>query len=196
MSRIRVAIGNCGSLYQLEVMPEYDEGYLTAKVREMNKKIPKRGRGSQKKTSVSVKAEPTPIENSKTGKPSSHCQFFIKRALPAHESKEIEQTIKETIGKQCVVFCDKRTNSVTVSDYVDEHLIKNSIEETRRKPLSRWYVGVNSTRQILFGRNHELNRKYLQLNLSEICCNLSGKYVGKHPAGILAVARPANYCYN
>jgi hypothetical protein len=63
MHRIRGAMGKRDSLYNLEGMVEFDEGYFSTETSEKDKQNLKRGRGSQKQTNVAVMAESTPLED-------------------------------------------------------------------------------------------------------------------------------------
>jgi hypothetical protein len=61
MHKIRAAMGQRDSKYQLEGMIEFDEGYFATEINTKKKKKLKRGRGSQKNEIVSVMAESTPL---------------------------------------------------------------------------------------------------------------------------------------
>ena len=196
MHRIREAMGKRDSLYNLEGMVEFDEGYFSTETSEKDKKNIKRGRGSQKKTNVAVMAESTPLENPKTGKTSNHCRYFKMKVLRTHESEEIDQTIKGNFDEQCIVFSDKSTSYVNISNYVDVHVTEKSTKETTIKILPWSHIAISNAKRTLLGIYHKINGKYLQLYLDEFCYKLNRRYFGERLFDRLAVAMSYNYWYN
>jgi hypothetical protein len=95
MHKIRAAMGQRDSKYQLEGMIEFDEGYFATEINTKKKKKLKRGRGSQKNEIVSVMAESTPLEDIKTGETSKHVRYFKMKVVNDHSCESINQVVKE-----------------------------------------------------------------------------------------------------
>jgi transposase-like protein len=61
-------------------------------------------------------AESTPLENIDTGKKENHVRYFTK-VFYGHNGEEINKTIKESTGNQSIVFTDKSTSYVDISEF-------------------------------------------------------------------------------
>jgi hypothetical protein len=133
MHKIRSAMGKRDALYQLEGAVEFDEGYFEKATSEKVKL--KRGRGSQRQVNVAVMAEPTPLKDLTTGETSSHCGYFKMRVLHDHKSSTIDQTMDNTLAGKNIVFSDKSTSYVNISDYVDAQFMEKSNKQTTKSTL-------------------------------------------------------------
>jgi hypothetical protein len=120
--KLRKAMGTRDERYTLEGMIEFDEGYFTVESSEIAQEKALRGRGAAGKQNVAVMAESTPLENIETGEKSKSCRYFKAKVLETHLSLEINETIKESIDNQSIVFTDKSTSYVDISDFVELHI--------------------------------------------------------------------------
>ena len=195
MHRIRVAMGKRDNLYQLEGMVELDEGYFTTETSEKDKQNLKRGRGSQKQTNVAVMAESTPLEDIETGSTSKHCRYFKMKVLQNHLSKGINTVVKENFDEKCIVFSDKSTSYVDISDYIEVHITEKSTRETTIKSLPWVHIAISNAKRNLLGIYHKINCKYLQSYLDEFCYKLNRRYFGDRLFDRLAIAMSDNYWY-
>ena len=137
MHRIRKAMGQRDHMYNLEGMVEFDEGYFATETSNSDKLKLKRGRGSQKQTNVAVMAESSPLEDIATGKTSKHCRYFKMKVLYSHCSDEINQVVKDNFDERCIVFSDKSTSYLDISEYVDVHVTEKSTKETTARTISQ-----------------------------------------------------------
>ena len=196
MHRIRKAMGKRDSLYTLEGMVEFDEGYFTTETSEKDKQNLKRGRGSQKQTNVAVMAESTPLEDIATGKVSKHCRYFKMKVLEDHASETINKVIEDNFDEKCIVFSDKSTSYVDIAKYIDIHVSEKSSKHTTVKNLPWVHIAISNAKRTLLGINHKIKGKYLQLYLDEFCYKLNRRYFGEKLFDRLAVAMADNYWYN
>ena len=120
--KLRKAMGQRDARYTLEGMIEMDEGYFTVESTELEKATNKRGRGSKGKQNVAVMAESTPLENIETGKVSKQVRYFKAKVLDSHKSNEIDNTIQQSLEDKTIVFTDKSSSYVDISDYVELHV--------------------------------------------------------------------------
>ena len=95
-------MGKRDNLYTIEDMVEFDEGYFTVATSEGT--VLKRGRGSQKKSTVAVMAESVPLEDLTTGKKSRHCRYFKMNVIPDHKAESVNQTIVQNLDDASIVF--------------------------------------------------------------------------------------------
>ena len=195
MHRIRAAMGKRDNLYQLEGMIEFDEGYFATGTDEKERQNLKRGRGSQRKTNVAVMAESTPLEDLDTGKVEKHVRYFKMKALESHKATGVSDTIRKSLAEQCIVFSDKSTSYVDISDYVELHVSEISTKETTQINLPWVHIAISNAKRTFLGIYHKINGKYLQLYLDEFCYKLNRRYFGNRLFDRLAVAMSDNYWY-
>jgi hypothetical protein len=196
MHRIRKAMGHRDSMYGLEGTLEFDEGYFATETTKQEKQNLKRGRGSQKKTNVAVMAESTPLEDIDTGKTSKHCRYFKMKVLSGHSSDEINETVEENFDEKCIVFSDKSTSYLNISEYIDVHVTEKSTKETTVKNLPWVHIAISNAKRTLLGIYHKIKGKYLQLYLDEFCYKLNRRYFGDRLFDRLTIAMVNNDWYN
>lgn len=196
MHKIREAMGKRDSLYSLEGMIEFDEGYFSTETNDKDKQNLKRGRGSQKKTNVAVMAESVPLENPETQETSKHCRYFKMKVLNSHNSEEINAIAEDNFDDKCIVFSDQSTSYVNISDYIDIHVSEKSTKETTVKTLPWVHIAISNAKRNLLGVYHKIKGKYLQLYLDEFCYKLNRRYFGDRLFDRLAVAMADNYWYD
>lgn len=177
--KIRKAMGNRDSKYTLEGMIEMDEGYFTVACSEVEQSKGKRGRGAAGKKNVMVSAESTPLENPETGKKSKHVRYFKAKVLDSHESEEVNNYVSESIDEQSIVFTDKSTSYVDISNYVEIYVTEKSSKETTKETLRWVHIFISNAKRNLLGNYHKIKGKYLQLYLNEFVYKLNRRYFGE-----------------
>jgi len=195
MHRIRAAMGKRDSLYELEGMVEFDEGYFATETNEKQRRNLKRGRGSQKQTNVAVMAESTPLEDLETGKVERHVRYFKMKALDNHKTDGVNNVLEKSLSDQCIVFSDKSSSYVDISDYVEMHVSEISTKETTISTLPWVHIAISNAKRTFLGIYHKINGKYLQLYLDEFCYKLNRRYFGDRLFDRLAIAMSDNYWY-
>ncbi len=176
MHKIREAMGKRDGLYLLQGEIEFDEGYFEIAT---SKKVKlKRGRGSQKQSQVAVMAESTPLEDITTGQKSSHCIYFKMKVVNSHKSKEINGLIQSSFAEKSIIFSDKSTSYVNISDYVEAHYTEKSNKETTQTTLKWVHIAISNAKRTLLGIFHKIKGKYLQNYLDEFCYKLNRRYFG------------------
>ena len=176
--KLRKAMGTRDEKYTLEGMIELDEGYFTVESSEIEQEKGVRGRGAAGKQNVAVMAESVPLENLETGKKSKSCRYFKAKVLETHLSLEINETVKESIDNQSIVFTDKSTSYVDISDFVELHVTEKSDKETTNETLKWVHITISNAKRNLLGNYHKIKRKYLQLYLNEFIYKLNRRYFG------------------
>lgn len=177
--KIRKAMGNRDSKYTLEGMIEMDEGYFTVACSQVEQSKGKRGRGAAGKKNVMVSAESTPLENPETGKKSKHVRYFKAKVLDSHKSEEVDNYVSESIDEQSIVFTDKSTSYVDISNYVEIYVTEKSSKETTKETLRWVHIFISNAKRNLLGNYHKIKGKYLQLYLNEFVYKLNRRYFGE-----------------
>ncbi|SIT97764.1 ISXO2-like transposase domain-containing protein, partial [Epilithonimonas bovis DSM 19482] len=86
--------------------------------------------------------------------------------------------IKESIDNQSIVFTDKSTSYVDISDFVELHITEKSDKETTNETLKWVHITISNAKRNLLGNYHKIKRKYLQLYLNEFIYKLNRRYFG------------------
>ncbi len=63
-------------------------------------------------------------------------RYFKAKVLDTHCSEEIDNTIESSLDERTIVFSDKSTSYVDISDYVELHVTKNQIKKRQKKHLN------------------------------------------------------------
>jgi transposase-like protein len=176
--KIRKAMGNRDDKYTLEGMIEMDEGYFKVASSEIEQAQQKRGRGAAGRKNVMVSAESTPLEDPDTGNKSKQVRYFKAKVLDSHKSEEVNQTVEESFDEKSIVFTDKSTSYVDISDYVELHITEKSDEDTTKDTLKWVHIFISNAKRNLLGNYHKIKGKYLQLYLNEFVYKLNRRYFG------------------
>lgn len=177
--KLRKAMGNRDARYTLEGMIEMDEGYFTVTSSEVEQSKGKRGRGAAGKANVAVFAESIPLEDIATGRTSNQVRYFKAKVLETHKSDEINTTMAESIADKTIVFTDKSTSYVDISDYVELHISEKSSQDTTKETLKWVHIFISNAKRNLLGNYHKIKGKYLQLYLNEFVYKLNRRYFGE-----------------
>lgn len=177
--KLRKAMGKRDDRYTLEGMIELDEGYFTVESSEIDKQKGKRGRGAAGKQNVAIMAESTPLEDLETGEKSKHVRYFKAKVLDTHQAEEFDKTIEGSFNEKSIVFTDKSTSYVDITDYVELHITEKSGKETTQDTLKWVHIFISNAKRNLLGNYHKIKGKYLQLYLNEFVYKLNRRYFGE-----------------
>ncbi|MBS9767058.1 MAG: IS1595 family transposase [Flavobacteriaceae bacterium] len=174
--KLRKAMGNRDARYTLEGMIELDEGYFTVASSEIEQSKGIRGRGAVGKQNVMIMAESTPLEDINTQKKERQCRYFKAKVLDTHKTSEVNETVKECLDEQSIVFTDQSTSYVDIADFVELHITEKSDETTTKETLKWVHITISNAKRNLLGNYHKIKRKYLQLYLNEFVYKLNRRY--------------------
>jgi len=186
--KLRKAMGKREARYTLEGMIEMDEGYFTVESTEIEQSKGIRGRGAVGKSNVAIIAESTPVEELETGKQDRVARYFKAKVLEDHTKEGINQTIKDCIDQQSIVFTDKSTSYVDIADFVELHVTEKSDANTTKTTLKWVHLAISNAKRNMLGNYHKIKRKYLQLYLNEFIYKLNRRYFGERIFERLVIA--------
>lgn len=186
--KLRDAMGNRDELYTLQDMIEFDEAYFSVAVSEIEKSKGIRGKGAKGKQNVGIFAESIPLEDIETGEKSKYCGYFKAVVLPTHKSDEVNDLVEENLDEQSIVFTDKSTSYVDISDFVELHISEKSDSQTTKETLRWVHIAISNAKRNLLGNYHKIKRKYLQLYLNEFVYKLNRRYFGEKVFDRLVIA--------
>jgi transposase-like protein len=191
--KLRKAMGKRDARYTLEGMIEMDEGYFTIESSEIEQNKGKRGRGAASKKNTMIMAESTVLEDEKTGKTERHCRYFKAKVLADHKAGSVNQTIQESIDEKSIVFTDKSTSYVDISDFVELHITEKSDKDVTKETLKWVHIAISNAKRNLLGNYHKIKGKYLQLYLDEFVYKLNRRYFGDKLFDRLVIANITCY---
>lgn len=175
MHRIRNKMGERDQRYTLKDMVEFDEAYFEKAIPKSTRNNIKRGKGSQRQVNVVVTAESIPLENQQ-GKQSRYCGYFKMKVIPNGKAYTIDKTLKESIEAKAIVFSDKSSSYVNISDYVEAHFTEKSSKQTTNETLKWVHIAISNAKRTLLGIYHKISGKYLQNYLNEFTYKLNRRY--------------------
>lgn len=177
MHKLREAMGQRDDLYSLKDMVEFDEAYVS--VASQQQAVVKRGKGSQKKSNVAVMAESTPLEDPGSGNKSKSVRYFKMKVLQDHKAKAVDEVLNESLDGKNIVFSDKSTSYINISDYVEVHISEVSNKNTTNHTLKWVHIAIANLKRNLLGVYHKIKGEYLQRYLNEFCYKLNRRYFGE-----------------
>ena len=112
-------------------------------------------------------------------KKSNQVCYFKAKVLDSHSSEEIDNTIENSSDERTIVFFDKSTSYVDISDYVELHLTEKSSEQTTKETLKWVHIFISNAKRTILYNYHKIKGKYLQLYLNEFVYKVNRKYFGE-----------------
>lgn len=173
MKKIRTCMGKAENGKTLTGMVELDDAYFTTSTPKHTKTKLKRGKGSQRKSKVTVMAESFPLEFD--GKKQRYCGQFRMKVNTSEHKKDAQQIVKETIDPKSILFTDQSTGYVDLKSLVDVHVSFKSSQKNIDE-LKWVHVAIANAKRNLLGIYHVIKEKYLQNYLDEFCFRLNRRY--------------------
>lgn len=192
MHKIRKAMAQRDALYTLEGEVELDEGHFAVPVKSGTRL--KCGLGSERRRPVAVMAETALLENHQTGERYSQCRYFKMKVLEKSSSKEINETVDESLDERTIVLSDKSNRYLDISDIVEGHVTCYSDKESTNTTLKWVHIAISNAKRTLLGIYHCIKGKNLQAYLDEFCYKLNRRYFGNGLFDRLLLAVASSRC--
>jgi hypothetical protein len=193
LQKIRMTMGSRDNQYPLDKIVELDEGFFESVDTEKSKgekdEKKKRGRGSQKQSTVLVMA--STVHDFKTEKKyNKPTKFRYVRMLVMDnlKSETVGQKVKENISKESVVKTDNYTSYTRIKDHVWCHIPQKVKPEDAGKILPWVHTMIANAKRTMLGVHHMVSKKYAQNYLDEFCYKVNRRYYGEQLFERLLVA--------
>jgi transposase-like protein len=173
MKKIRTFMGKAEDAKTLTGMVELDDAYFSTSTTNRMKRKLKRGKGSQKKSKVTVMAESFPLEIN--GRKERYCGQFKMKANPSENKDSAKEVVGQNIDPKSVLFTDQSTGYVDLKNLVDVHVSFKSTREGINE-LKWVHIAISNAKRTLLGIYHVIKEKYLQQYLDEFCFKLNRRY--------------------
>ena len=173
MKKIRTFMGKSEEAKTLKGMVELDDAYFSTSTAKRARRKLKRGKGSQKKSKVTVMAESFPLEVN--GRKERFCGQFKMKVNPSEDRHSANQVVDKNIDPDSVLFTDQSTGYVDLKNLVDVHVSFKSDYEGVNE-LKWVHIAIANAKRTLLGIYHVIKEKYLQYYLDEFCFKLNRRY--------------------
>jgi ISXO2-like transposase domain/Transposase zinc-ribbon domain len=183
IQKLRMTMRSRDSKYQLDKIVELDEAFFESVDTEKDddeKSTPKkRGRGSQKQTTVMVMASTVHVFN-KIKKYNKPTKFRFVRMLVVDNLKgqTVGEKVSENIKYDTVVKTDNYSSYSKIKEHVWCHISQNVGPKDAIKVLPWVHTMISNAKRTLLGVHHMISKKYTQNYLDEFCYKVNRRNFG------------------
>lgn len=181
LHKLRLAMGKRDDQYILSGQIELDEGFFSTEVNSDDKDKPlKRGRGSQKRTSVLVMAESKEVEGKTTRKGKPRKVGFIKmHVIPNLKANTINNQVATNISNEAALITDDSTSYVDLNKLVGQHQAQ-VIPKGKIGVILPWvHIAIGNAKKMLLDIHPNIKPEFLQSYLNEFCYKFNRRYFGE-----------------
>lgn len=183
MQKLRITMGSRDSKYQLDKIVELDEGFFESVDTEKDndeKAVPKkRGRGSQKQTTVMVMASTVhDFGNIKKFNKPTKFRFVKMLVVDNLKGKTVGEKVLENIKYDTVVKTDNYSSYSKIKENVWCHIPQNVSPKDAGKVLPWVHTMISNAKRTLLGVHHMISTKYTQNYLDEFCYKVNRRNFG------------------
>src|SRR5437867_4385225 len=161
LHKIRAAMGNRESKYELKNMIEMDDAFFVSHDKEDSNE--KRGRGSSKQSKVLVMTEVKPNKGRPTKSRKSSAFRFVKMFVIADSSSQtINATSQEMLSKDSKIKTDGWRGFNKLKEIVKKH-IKKVVPPSEASNVLPWvHTMISNAKRNFLGIHHSMKGEYLQ----------------------------------
>lgn len=177
--KIRLVMGLRDDSYTLGEEVELDEGFFeTVSIRRDKSEPLKRGRGSQRQTTVLVSIESKQVEEHINKK-----KYNTTKSVKFLKMKVINSLKKETVAHQVGLMVDKGTKIVSDGSGSYNKLAENYELDSRVIPkqdinkILPWvHTAISNAKRLFLDAHHRIDDDFLQSYLDEFCFKFNRRY--------------------
>lgn len=183
LKKLRATMGIRDSQYQLDDVVEVDEGFFSSVDTDKDEKEdekPKRGRGSQKKSTVMVLAK-TVYDGKPKKKHQKVSKFrFVKMVVMENlKGSSVDKVITGHVSPTSIVKSDDYTSYSNIKNLVECH-VKRAVPPKESSTYLPWvHTMIANAKRTLLGIHHMVSDKYIQGYLDEFCYKVNRRYYGE-----------------
>ena len=179
LHKLRSVMGLRDNQYKLEQEIELDEGFFETVSITRDKSEPlKRGRGSQRQTTVLVSIESKDAEddhNPKKHGKKKKVGYLKMKVIESLKKNEITDQVNASVEKNAKIISDKSTS------YVDLHKdfqIESKVIPKKDLPkVLPWvHTAISNAKRLFLDVHHRIDDDFLQNYLNEFCYKFNRRY--------------------
>lgn len=177
--KIRCVMGLRDDRYQLSEEVELDDGFFETVSITRDKSEPlKRGRGSQKQTTVLVSVESKPAGddyNPKKHGTNKRVKFLKMKVINSFKKKEVSEKIEIMIEHGSKIVSDK---SNSYNDLNEHYKIESNVvaKNEINKVLPWVHKAISNAKRLFLDVHHRIDDDFLQSYLNEYCYKFNRRY--------------------
>jgi hypothetical protein len=179
MHKLRLVMGLRDEKYTLSDEIELDEAYfVTVDLENKKSEKRKRGKGSQRNTTVLVLAESkeVPEEMQKKDKPNRKVKYIKMKVLPNSTSEQINDRASKVIEPSSTIISDGSKSYYKLNEIVDNHK-SEIVSKTKSFKLLPWvHIAISNAKRLLLDIHHHIDKDFLQSYLNEFCFKFNRRY--------------------
>lgn len=177
--KLRAVMGIREDKYQLKDEIELDKGFFETVSITRDKSEPlKRGRGSQRQTTVSVSVESK--EAGEDYNPKKHGKkkrvgYLKMKVVHSLKKEVIANTIERAVEKGTSIQSDNSTSYVDLKDNYQTN--PKTLQGKEATKLLPWvHTAISNAKRLLLDVHHRIDEDYLQNYLNEFCFKFNRRY--------------------
>ena len=177
--KLRSVMGLRDQQYQLRDTIELDEGFFETVSITRDKSEPlKRGRGSQRQTTVMVSVESKDAGekyNPKKHGKERQVGYLKMKVITSLKKEDVSTTVGQSVKKGTKIVSDNSTSYVGLNENFDLHartIPKNEV----MKALPWVHTAISNAKRLLLDVHHRIDDDFLQNYLNEFCFKFNRRY--------------------
>jgi len=178
--KLRSVMGLRDDEYQLKDEIELDEGFFeTVSITRDTSEPLKRGRGSQRQTTVLVSVESKDAadkHNPKKHSKRKQVRYLKMKVVDSLKKEVITKVVKDSVETQTKIVSDKST-SYTNLDKDFEVESKVVPKKELQKVLPWVHTTISNAKRLLLDVHHRIDDDFLQNYLNEFCYKFNRRYI-------------------
>lgn len=179
LHKIRSVMGSRDGKYDLCGEVELDEGFFeTVSPNRDREKALKRGRGSEKQTTVLVMAESKKVDDPEWNKKHSTDRklgFIKMKVIHSLKMKEVTPKVNQHVTKGSSIISDG-SNSYNELSKSHEHHPQVVSKKESSKLLPWVHKSISNAKRLLLDIHHRIDDDFLENYLNEFCFKLNRRY--------------------
>lgn len=179
MHKIRSIMGIRDDQYDMDGVVELDDAFFKTHNDDFSDEPTKRGRGSQRQSTVLVMAKVDP----KRGRPRKHKKpsafRYVKMVvIPNSSSITMNHTLSSNAKPDVTIKSDGWRGFSRIKEVSAKHIKKIVPPKEASKVLPWVHTMISNAKRNLLGTNHQTKDEYLQNYLDEFCYKTNRRYFG------------------
>jgi len=179
MHKLRIVMGLRDGKYQLGEEIELDEGFFeTVSITRDKTEALKRGRGSQRQSTVLVAAESKIDErdyNPKKHNTDKRVRHLKMTVIESLKKEDLAATVKENVQKNTKIVSDRSNSYNDLSKNYDMN--SKVIPKSEINTILPWvHTTISNAKRLLLDVHHRIDDDFLQNYLNEYCFKFNRRY--------------------
>ena len=179
MHKIRSVMGLRDDNYKLTDSIELDEGFFETVNKDLLcDEVLKRGRGSQKQTTVLVmiQSQENP-DNTNKHRPAKKAGYLKMKVIQNLKSETLNEKIVAGVAEQTKVVTDNSTSYKKITELVEHSGLK--VDKADINKVLPWvHKAISNAKRLLLDVHHRIDDDFLQNYLNEFCYKFNRRYFG------------------